>query len=189
MIKVSEGSLRATLVVLESVDSTQSYAANELKSNREGDVVIGKVQTAGKGRDGRTWHSQRGGLWMTITLLPPFSEILGIIPAIATESIVKTFRDFGIENCTIKLPNDVYCNGRKIAGVLADAIIQGTKSVVYLGIGINVNNDTSKIDAISDTATSLWRETGREESLDKFAVSLIENLDREYDKAILGHKV
>jgi biotin-(acetyl-CoA carboxylase) ligase len=83
----------------------------------------------------------------------------------------------------------VYCSGRKIAGVLADAIIRGTKSIVYLGIGINVNNDPSKIEAISDSATSLSRETGREESLARFTALLIENLDREYDRAILGQKV
>jgi BirA family biotin operon repressor/biotin-[acetyl-CoA-carboxylase] ligase len=126
---------------------------------------------------------------MTITLLPPLSEILGNVSAIATESIVRTFRDLGIANCTIKPPNDVYCNGKKIAGVLADAIIQGTKSIVYLGIGINVNNDPSKIEAISDSATSLSKETRHEESLTRFTVSLIENLDQRYDEAILGDKV
>ncbi len=176
-------------VILESVDSTQSYAANELESNREGDVVISKVQTAGKGREGRTWNSQKGGLWMTIILLPHSTEVVGNIPTIATESIVKTFRDFGIANCKIKPPNDVFCNGRKIAGVLADGVIQGTKSIVYLGMGMNVNNDPSEIGMISETATSLSRETGRKENLTKFAAMLIENLDREYDEDILGEKV
>jgi BirA family transcriptional regulator, biotin operon repressor / biotin---[acetyl-CoA-carboxylase] ligase len=174
----------SNVVVLESVDSTQSYAADELRSADEGDIVIGKMQVAGKGRDGRVWYSQNGGLWMTITLLPPTSKVLGSITAIATESIVKTFQDFGVANFIIKPPNDVYYNGRKIAGVLADAVIQGTKSIVYLGMGINVNNDPSEIESISESATSLSRETGHEESLTKFAMVLVENLDRCYDKAI-----
>ena len=181
--------LVSNLIVLKSVDSTQAYAANELESKFEGDVVISKVQTAGKGREGRSWVSQSGGLWMTVILLPPINEILGMIPAIATKSIVETFRDFGIPSCTIKLPNDVYCNGRKIAGVLADAVIQGAKSIVYLGIGININNDPSEIEAISETATSLSKETGRKENLARFAASLVENLDRGYDEAIRGNEV
>jgi len=176
------------LLVLESVDSTQSYAADELRSNREGDVVISKVQTTGKGREGRSWHSQNGGLWMTIVLLPRFGEIVGRLLALATGSIVETFREFGL-GCTIKLPNDVYYNGRKIAGVLADAVIQGSESIVYLGIGVNINNDPTEIERISATATSLFKETGRKENLIKFAASLIENLDRKYDESIRGAKI
>jgi len=189
---LSQKSLRriklSNLIVLESVDSTQSYAADELRSNRESDVVISKVQTAGRGREGRSWHSQSGGLWMTIVLLPPFGEIVGEISAIATESIVETFRELALE-CVIKLPNDIYYKGRKIAGVLVDAVIQGSESIVYLGIGVNINNDPTEVNTISGTATSLSNVTGRKENLMKFAASLLENLDRKYDESIRGVKV
>jgi BirA family transcriptional regulator, biotin operon repressor / biotin---[acetyl-CoA-carboxylase] ligase len=178
----------SNLIVLESVNSTQSYAADDLRSNREGDVVISKVQTAGKGREGRSWQSQSGGLWMTIVLRPPFGEIVVKISTIATESIVETFREFGLD-CVIKLPNDVYCKGRKIAGVLGDAVIQGSGSILYLGIGVNINNDPTEVNTISGTATSLSKETGRKENLMKFAASLIGNLDRRYDETIRGVKV
>jgi BirA family transcriptional regulator, biotin operon repressor / biotin---[acetyl-CoA-carboxylase] ligase len=168
-------------IILQSVDSTQSYMANELKSWREGDIVVSKVQTAGRGRGGRSWISQIGGLWMTITLLPNI-EILASIPLIASESIAKTLCDYGTTECNVKLPNDVYCGGKKIAGVLADAVIQETKSIMYLGMGINVNNDPVEIVEISKIATSLSREIGRKVDLVKFTASLIQNLDIRYNR-------
>ena len=172
------------LVILESVDSTQSYSMRKAEKNREGDIVIGRVQTSGMGREGRTWYSQRGGLWITITLLPPSVEILGAIPLIATKSIVNALRDSGILNSSIKHPNDVYCGERKIAGVLAYADVQGTRSTVYLGMGVNVNNDPSVIGEISESATSLCNEIGHKVNLTIFTALLIEKLDREYDEFI-----
>ncbi len=121
---------------------------------------------------------------MTMTLLPPNADILARIPSIATNSILKTLEDFGARGCSIKPPNDVYCGGRKIAGVLADASVTGSSSVVYLGVGINVNNDTSEIDRISETATSMRYETGSTLDLMEFAASLIASLDFEYARAI-----
>ncbi len=86
----------------------------------------------------------------------------------------------GLAECSIKPPNDVYCGGKKIAGVLADASVEGSKSIVYLGVGINVNNDPSEIGEITNIATSVKLETGKTFDLIELAGSLIENLDAEY---------
>jgi BirA family transcriptional regulator, biotin operon repressor / biotin---[acetyl-CoA-carboxylase] ligase len=170
------------LVWLTSVDSTQQYTKEELRSSTQGDLVISSVQTAGKGRENRTWFSQQGGLWMTVTLRPPRLQMLGEISQIATKAIVTTLEYFGLSGCSVKLPNDVQYQGRKIAGVLADASVTGPSSIVYLGIGINVNNDPSEISEISETSTSFKLVTGSLLDLHEFVTTLIENLDFEYDR-------
>jgi len=155
-----------------------------LRNPRQGDLVISRAQTAGIGRENRVWYSQEGGLWLTLILIPPLPEILSDIPSIATETVVATLGQFGIQDCKIKLPNDVYCRGKKIAGVLADASVKGTHSIVYLGIGINLNNDPSSIAELSQTATSVKLITNRTVDVVQFAASFIVNLDSLYDSKI-----
>ncbi len=116
-------------------------------------------------------------------VLEPSPEVLGELQHIATQSIVETFREFGLSRCSVKLPNDVYCSGKKIAGVLVDASVEGEKSVAYLGIGINLNNDPRKHSLIADIATSFELETGKTVELEKFTFSLVINLDSEYARS------
>ena len=168
------------LAYLKSVDSTQTFASTVLKSDHEGDLVISEVQTGGQGRKGRPWVSHAGGLWMTITLKPPVPQVLEKIVYVAAKAIVRTLDGSGVKESTIKPPNDVYCGGKKIAGLLADAVIQGDSCKVYLGVGINVNNDISADDSVSKIATSVARELGREIDLLKFTVAFLKNLDEEY---------
>ena len=172
-------------VCLASVDSTQLYMADELRSSTEGDLVTSKVQTCGKGRGDRNWISQTGGLWLTLTLRPPRPEILSEIPLMTTKAIVMAFEGAGLSSCTIKSPNDVYCHGRKIAGVLADARVLGNSSIVYLGVGININNDPSEIREIQDIATSFKQITGLTIDLVEFNADFLKKLDEEYEKVIL----
>ena len=172
------------VVCLESVDSTQSFIENVLHSLTEGDIVISRVQTEGRGRENRVWISQEGGLWISMTLVPPSIEFLPRIPSMATEAVVQTLENSGLKDCYVKPPNDVYCRGKKIAGVLADGQVIGMSAIAYLGIGININNDPSLSNDISKIATSFVRETGHSLDLVEFAVSLIENIDRVYDRIL-----
>lgn len=169
---------------LKSVDSTQTYTSQELKSDHEGETVVAELQTSGKGREGRSWASDNGGLWMTIVLRPPSAKILEKVVLIASRSAVTTLEEFGLKRLSIKAPNDVCCDGKKIAGILADSIVQGDTSIVYLGIGINVNNDITLDPSISDIATSVSKELGRHADLAKFTVSFLKNLDEEYNGEI-----
>jgi BirA family transcriptional regulator, biotin operon repressor / biotin---[acetyl-CoA-carboxylase] ligase len=171
-------------IVLQSVDSTQLYALEKVDNSHEGSLVLSHVQTAGRGRENRSWISQKGGLWLTLVLVPPIPEILSEIPSIATKVIVTTLEQFGLSDCTIKLPNDVYCKGKKIAGVLVDASLTGPRSIAYLGVGINLNNDPSLIAEISQVATSFKLLTGRDINIIEFAANFLNNLDSLYSKEV-----
>jgi BirA family biotin operon repressor/biotin-[acetyl-CoA-carboxylase] ligase len=174
--------------ILVSVESTQTFLQTKIGSTEEGDLVISKIQTGGKGREGRSWISDEGGLWMTLILKPPLPQILGGLPLVATYSIVKTIEEFGLSGCSVKLPNDVYFSRKKIAGVLVDAAVQGDESIAFLGIGINVNNDPSKNQSLSGIATSLYAEKRRMIDLNDFTFRLLVNIDGLYDDDILKQK-
>jgi BirA family transcriptional regulator, biotin operon repressor / biotin---[acetyl-CoA-carboxylase] ligase len=176
------------LILLDSVDSTQTFLQDRPDSKKEGVLVISRIQTKGKGREGRAWVSEDGGLWMTLVLEPPKPEVLAELPQIATRSIVATFHEFDLLDCSVKLPNDVYCSGKKIAGVLVDAIIEGERSIAYLGVGINLNNDPRKNSLIGEIATSFVAETGQNVDLERFAFFFLVNLDSEYARSISSEK-
>jgi BirA family biotin operon repressor/biotin-[acetyl-CoA-carboxylase] ligase len=175
-------------VILDSVESTQAFVQDQRETKEEGDLVISKVQTKGRGREGRSWASDRGGLWMSLVLKPPIPQILRNLPLVATQSIVKTLAEFGLSSCSVKLPNDVHCSGKKIAGVLVDAAVEANDSIAFLGIGINVNNDPSKNESISKIATSFYVETKRSLDLISFAFRLLANIDAAYYEAISKEK-
>jgi biotin-(acetyl-CoA carboxylase) ligase len=81
----------------------------------------------------------------------------------------------------------VYCDGKKIAGILADTVVQGINCRVYLGVGINVNNDVSQDVSIAEIATSVRNEIGRPVDITEFTISLLKNLDGEYFSVIQSH--
>ena len=172
-------------VFLFTVGSTQDYLMNQLKSEREGEFVMSEVQTEGRGREGRKWNSPNGGLWLSITLRPERPELTDRITGLAAKSVMETLRDeYSLPGCWIKLPNDVVCNGKKIAGVLVDAILKGKSAIAYVGIGINVNNRISGDSEIATTATSYVNETDRKIPIEDLAIALISRLDENYDNLL-----
>ncbi len=129
----------------ESVDSTMDTAKKLCDEIRD-PVVVSRIQRHGRGRQGREWVSNRGGLWVSVVWDGVPKIILDYLFIIAAKAIVDTLEDIGI-NAKIKIPNDVFAANRKIAGVL----IENTGLHVIIGIGININNTITEEmgDAIS----------------------------------------
>ncbi|MHB8566285.1 MAG: biotin--[acetyl-CoA-carboxylase] ligase [Nitrososphaerales archaeon] len=168
-----------------SIDSTQNFLAEYLQSSHEGDFALSRIQTGGRGRESRRWISESGGLWFSITLAPRQPDILDRIVRMAASAIVKTLQeDYSLGTCSIKAPNDVYCSGKKIAGILADAIIKGEGFVVYLGLGVNLNNDPARNPELAEIATSYSKETGKQVDIEEFLMKLLSNLDQKYDELV-----
>jgi BirA family transcriptional regulator, biotin operon repressor / biotin---[acetyl-CoA-carboxylase] ligase len=127
----------------------------------EGTVVIAGAQSAGRGRQGRTWASPPGaGLYMSIVLRPA-AHAVGLLTIAAGVALAD-----GIQTATglqpqLKWPNDVYVGGRKLAGILAEAGASnsGVQHVV-LGCGINLMPAAYPSD-IAARATSIESELGR----------------------------
>jgi BirA family biotin operon repressor/biotin-[acetyl-CoA-carboxylase] ligase len=127
------------LHVLEEATSTQDVARAWVREGRpHGEAVRARRQTAGRGRLGRAWeHAADDALALTVLLrpsLPP--ERLGWLAIAAAVAL----RDVAGPAFRIKWPNDLLApDGRKVAGVLAEAEVQGRAvSAVLLGVGVNV---------------------------------------------------
>ncbi len=121
----------------EEIDSTQDQVKRLKDQRPEANfLVVAQSQTQGRGRSGKTWHSQPSkSLMFSLSLNPLAPEDLPLIPIAAGLSLFETAR-VG----TLKWPNDwISPDGRKMSGVLAEAQFQGqsVKSLI-LGVGINV---------------------------------------------------
>ena len=112
-----------------------------------GTVVLAEEQTAGRGRDGRTWHSPAGGVWLGMLLRPapplPALGVLSLRVGLVLADVVEAV--LGIRPTAIsgpraglKWPNDVLISDRKVAGILCEGRWQG-ESLQWLGIGIGMN--------------------------------------------------
>jgi BirA family biotin operon repressor/biotin-[acetyl-CoA-carboxylase] ligase len=107
---------------------------------RHGTIVVAEAQRAGRGRDGRTWQSPPGmGLYMSAVLRPPL-PLVDVPPMTLAIGIglCDAVRATGAP-ATLKWPNDLLVNGKKLAGVLVEAQSQGTRlEAVVIGIGVNI---------------------------------------------------
>lgn len=169
---------------LEAVTSTQDIAKDmALKGTPEGTVVVAKKQTQGRGRLGRKWFSPEGGLWFSVILRPDIAP--GETPRITllgAVSIAQAIREVTGLEAEIKWPNDILIKDRKVAGILteANAIVEKI-NFILLGIGINVNVDTSIFpEDLLMPATSLSVESGKEIQLPLLLQSCLEYLQSYY---------
>ncbi len=158
-----------------SVDSTMREAVELAEAGcAPGTVVGADEQTAGYGRFGRVWHSEKdAGLYQTVVLrlpvtpssLPAVTFALGLAVAAAVE------QTSGVA-CDLRWPNDVLTGGRKVAGILTQ--LHG--AAVVAGIGINVNQAEFPAD-VAAIATSVRIASGREQSREQLLIALLEQID------------
>lgn len=128
------------------IDSTNSFA-----KKLENSAVFAEIQTSGKGRVGRRWESEKGGIYFSVSLnlslpvheIPKITLLSGLAVARTLESYVAR----------IKWPNDVLVNGKKVSGILSEFVGEELSSKVVVGIGINVKNPIP--DFLRDRAISL----------------------------------
>ena len=141
-----------TIHFYKSVESTQTLAlclAERQLANLHGTVIVSEDQRKGRGRMGRKWISQYGGIYLSIILQPKIkinqSGILPLLSALCVSNVIKKMTKL---NPKIKWPNDVVINGKKVCGILLDMSTEADKiNFVVIGIGVNVNIDITKIDS------------------------------------------
>lgn len=174
----------------QEIDSTNNYAKQlAAEGYPEGTIVIAEQQSAGRGRRGRQWHSEPGqGIFISLILRPalPLNELSRITMFIAV-AIVETLNRFGIKS-GIKWPNDVLINGRKISGILTEAVtdMDGIEYVVT-GIGLNVNNLIEDFpEEFRCIATSVQEEAGRFISRVELLQELLLQLETGYCQLLSG---
>jgi len=121
-----------------TLDAIHDLAAQDAPT---GTVVIAEEQTAGRGRDGRTWHSPPGGVWLGMLLRPARADLgvmsvrVGLAVADAVDALL------GRVETRLKWPNDVLLGEGKVAGILCEGRWHGdTLNWLAVGVGVNVRN-------------------------------------------------
>lgn len=148
--------------VIDSTNSTaMTWAAQDAP---HGSLVIAEQQTAGRGRQGRSWQAASGqNLLFSIVLRPslPVSR-LNLITLAASVAVSDALSSLGHPlHPTIKWPNDILLESKKCCGMLLESSLAGRgKATVVLGVGLNVNQLVFPAE-INETATSLALQAGR----------------------------
>jgi len=150
-----------------------------------GTVVVSEVQNSGKGRLSRQWLSPVGGLWMSLVLRPNIPPAQAPFVTVMTgTALAKTLSESLGVDASIKWPNDILINGRKVCGVLTEMDAEMAKvNHIIIGIGINVNNDISNFpNGLRDTVTTLSQETGGKVDRPKLFLNILRSLGSHMEK-------
>lgn len=179
--------LARRIVVHEEITSTSdAVVAGARDGADEGLVVFAETQTAGRGRLGRKWESTAGkGLWFSLLLRPNFSrESWTRLTTWAAVAIAEAIE--GIVSCrvSVKWPNDLQIEGKKIAGILIETGTDKTRAdFAVVGIGVNVNHDANDFPPqLSAIAGSLRMASGREVDRISLAAAILRRLDESHAK-------
>jgi BirA family biotin operon repressor/biotin-[acetyl-CoA-carboxylase] ligase len=184
------GTIGCHIHYFEEVESTQNLARNlAAEGAPHGTAVIAETQSAGRGRLGRGWHSPPGvNLYTTIILRPkvPLTEVprLSLVAGVAAAEALEEVAP-GI--VALKWPNDVWLNGRKTGGIIAEAVTDRAQRLdsVLLGIGLNLNLAAADVPAeLRERAISVLIATGRQCDRVSVANSLFTRLNIRYDETV-----
>ena len=187
---LGHGTIGREIIVLDETTSTNDVAlqmANE--GAREGLVVFAEHQTAGRGQRGNVWESPAGkGLLCSILLRPNVAvhDSTRLVDW-AIKGIAWTVESACFCTATIKPPNDIYIDGRKVAGVLVEMRAQPRgPHLAVVGIGVNVNQMPGHFpDALRERAISLAIVLGEPVDRNALAITLLTNLNHLYLQTFL----
>lgn len=173
-------------IYLKKVESTNLYGKEHLAELSDKTVVHALSQTAGRGRLQRQWIDLgEGNLFMSFILKPSdsFDEIYSNLTQYLSVKLCKILENYGLEP-QIKWPNDVLINGKKIAGILSETVMQGnTFKGLILGIGVNLNASFEAVRQITDKdVTALNLEIGKDVDCDNFRKDLCFAFYAEYNE-------
>lgn len=134
------------IIKLQTIESTNNYATAKMYAEnwQEGTIVQAEYQTWGRGQVGNRWESEAGkNLLCSILLKPSFLPIQNqfLLSKVVSLALWQTLSG-ELNDVTIKWPNDLYAGNRKIAGILIENAVMGTKiESSIVGIGLNINQE------------------------------------------------
>ncbi|MBK9992077.1 MAG: biotin--[acetyl-CoA-carboxylase] ligase [Verrucomicrobia bacterium] len=175
----------------ETIDSTNDEAARQLATGRQAPFVIAsREQTRGRGRFGRTWHSEsNGNLYLSFAFrpqLPPermqtFTLWMGV-------NLCEFVASYTQVSPGLKWPNDILFNDRKAGGMLTEARIDADhiRDLVF-GLGLNISSQTAAFPPeVARRAISLAEHATETLDLNKFAAAVIARVIDAYDRFVSG---
>jgi BirA family transcriptional regulator, biotin operon repressor / biotin---[acetyl-CoA-carboxylase] ligase len=146
------------IVIHQKIDSTNSWSLQQCKSGKNLPFVcFAEEQTQGRGRRGKQWlMSARSNIAMSISWPFALSQMqLSRLPLSVAMSIVETLESFGLKHVQVKWPNDVFVQGKKIAGILIETQTMVAKAVVDKTVTDKTVTDKTVADKVTDKQVSV----------------------------------
>ncbi len=173
---------RRVSVFRETASTNDLVRDMALGGAAEGEVVVADRQSRGRGQFGRRWDSAGGlGLWFSVLLRPAWGRefLERVTPLVAVAVAGGISEATGLE-MRIKPPNDVFVDGRKVAGILTEART-GRETFAVVGIGVNVSHRVEDFPLeLQMTATSLELAVGGAVERERVLVAILQGLNRWY---------
>ncbi len=188
---LSQAAKSLRTLVLSTVDSTNSEAARRLANNEPTPfVVIAEKQINGRGRMGRVWHSpQNGNLYSSFAFCPQVSPAaMPLFTLWMGVNVCECLTSLCRLQCSVKWPNDIHIDGKKVAGILTEARME-TDQVrdVILGIGLNVNSSGEDWpDELKHIATSIRQATGQAFDINRLTAAIAGRIMIAYQQFLDG---
>lgn len=176
------------IIEFAELESTNRYACARLDELSDGDVIQAMVQTAGHGRLRRPWLAHvPGNLCLSLVLKPvhaaPAELPLTNLSQLLALCVCRALAAHGVQ-ANLKWPNDVLVAGHKIAGLLAETVVQGNHGFrgMVLGLGVNLNLDAQVLATIDQPATSLALVTCMPVNVAAFRDAVLQDFFIAYDE-------
>ncbi len=174
------------IIFLDSTVSTNTLLKRLADNGQQnGTVMIAKEQTGGKGRLGRHWHSQLGGIWFSILLRPQLPmEELSLLTLAMAAGVQNGVSEYCGVNAQIKWPNDILINGKKVAGILTE--LKGDMDRVdYVIVGIGINGSNDIVPELKDKGIAI-KDIIEKINLNELLLNVLNNIQLYYQKLIIG---
>lgn len=178
-------------IELTETDSTNTHAMNQIQAKmaEHGIAYFAHHQTAGKGRQGKIWHTEpKANIILSVVLDASRLKIsesfnISMVAALAVKDLLQQYVP---ANVYIKWPNDVYYNDSKAAGILIENKLQGKKwQWSVIGIGVNINQTQFEKNLLNPVSLSLITEKKYDAVL--LAKDLCSCLEKRYQQLINGN--
>ncbi len=161
---------------LKKVSSTSALAKKE--KGEPWTVIWAQEQSSGYGTKKDYWFSPKGGLYFSVILPKTDIDDLQTLTILAAFIVAKTLKENFALECFIKLPNDVYINRKKVAGILTENVLSNDTKFSVMGFGLNTNIDEFPKD-LENIATSLKIELKEQVDNEKILKQIIKGLKKQ----------
>ena len=136
------------------ITSTQDRARELVDAGCGPMVVVADEQTAGRGRQGRTWSAPPGTSLLASWVFRPLPSDPALFALLAGVAVARALEALGVPGARLKWPNDVQLGGKKLAGTLGDAVTAPDDGALVLGIGVNAGQSAADLGELAAMATS-----------------------------------
>jgi len=131
--------------LFKKVMSTNNIALRLVKNGKSSGAIISELQTKGRGQRGNKWISRKGNLFMTVFFEISNKLTLKKITKLNLSIIKRIFLKITKAKVSVKLPNDILINKKKICGILQEIVFKNNRKFIIIGIGINIVNSPNLI--------------------------------------------